>query len=110
MEDDRWFLASQAHLGQALAEAGMVAGLEGKLPPCDLVVDYAVGVLLPDDEPGRFEGAAKLIDRWLADVRARGAGYAFVGWRRQPELVPIGDAHGIGVQLSGRAFFTSPVP
>mgnify|MGYP001179306673 CR=1 FL=1 len=110
MEDDRWLLASQAHLTQALAEAGMVAGLEGKLPPCDLVVDYAVGAVLPADEPGRVEAAAKLVDRWLADVRVRGEGYAFVGWRRQPELVPIGDPHGVGLQVSGRAFFTAPAP
>lgn len=110
MEDDRWFLASQAHLAQALAEAGMTAGLEGKLPPCDLVVEYGVGALLPPDEPGRVEAAAQLISRWLNDVRTRGHGYSFIGWRRQPELTVIVDPHGTGLQVTGRAFFTALAP
>lgn len=110
MEDDRWFLASQAHLAQALAEAGMTAGLEGKLPPRDLLVSYTVGALLPSDEAVRVEAAAQLISRWLNDVRARGDGHAFIGWRDRPELTVIVDPHGTGLQVTGRAFFTAPAP
>jgi hypothetical protein len=110
MEDERWFLASQAHLTQALADAGMVAGLEGKLPPLVFPVSYTAGALLPPDEALRVEAAAALISRWLNDVRARGEGHIFLGWRDRPELTVIGDPHGVGLQVSGRAFFTAPAP
>jgi hypothetical protein len=112
MEDDRWFLASQAHLAQALAEAGVgpaddADGMSGPFGGgrCDRWAP------LPDDEVARIEVTAQLINEWICEFRRATGGRSVVRWRVPPEL-SVEDifCEGRFVRLYGRAILSAPAP